>query len=148
MALIKPKTVMVADSDGNEKPFIISKIPAVDAREVLAKYPTSNLPKVGDYDTSREAMLIMMKYVAVEIDGRDEPLCLTTQSLIDNHVEDGEQLMRLEMQMLGYNTSFFGKGGNSDFLEGLIRKYLPLIIQTATDSLQQSFKPDTQHSQS
>ncbi len=143
MELIKPKEIAVKDSDGDEKTFIISKIPAVDAREVLSKYPTANIPKVGEYRTSEDAMLLMLKYVAVPIEGR-EPIKLTSKALINNHVVDGEQLMRLELEMLQYNTSFFGKGGNSDFLGGLIRKYLPLIIQTATASLPQSSKPGTQ----
>lgn len=143
MELIKPKEITVKDSDGDEKTFIISKIPAVDAREVLSKYPTANIPKVGEYRTSEDAMLLMLKYVAVPIEGR-EPIKLTSKALINNHVIDGEQLMRLELEMLQYNTSFFGKGGNSDFLGGLIRKYLPLIIQTATASLPQSSKPGTQ----
>ena len=143
MELIKPKEITVKDSDGDEKTFIISKIPAVDAREVLSKYPTANIPKVGEYRTSEDAMMLMLKYVAVPIEGR-EPIKLTSKALINNHVVDGEQLMRLELEMLQYNTSFFGKGGNSDFLGGLIRKYLPLIIRTATDSLQQSSKPGTQ----
>lgn len=143
MELIKPKEIAVKDSDGDEKTFIISKIPAVDAREVLSKYPTANIPKVGEYRTSEDAMMLMLKYVAVPIEGR-EPIKLTSKALINNHVVDGEQLMRLELEMLQYNTSFFGKGGNSDFLGGLIRKYLPLIIQTATASLPQSSKPGTQ----
>lgn len=143
MELIKPKEITVKDSDGDEKTFIISKIPAVDAREVLSKYPTANIPKVGDYRTSEDAMMLMLKYVAVPIEGR-EPIKLANKALINNHVVDGEQLMRLELEMLQYNTSFFGKGGNSDFLGGLIRKYLPLIIQTATASLPQSSKPGTQ----
>ena len=55
MELIKPKEITVKDSDGDEKTFIISKIPAVDAREVLSKYPTANIPKVGEYRTSEDA---------------------------------------------------------------------------------------------
>lgn len=143
MELIKPKEIAVKDSDGDEKTFIISKIPAVDAREVLSKYPTANIPKVGEYRTSEDAMLLMLKYVAVPIEER-EPIKLTSKALINNHVVDGEQLMRLELEMLQYNTSFFGKGGNSDFLGGLIRKYLPLITQTLMDSLPQSSKQGTQ----
>lgn len=145
MALIKPKEIQVKDSDGAEKTFIISKIPAVDARKVIAMYPVANMPKVGDYTASEEAMLIMMKYVAVMID--DKELALSSRALIDNHVLDGEQLVRLEMAMLQYNTSFFQQGRNSDFFGTIIRKYLPLIIQTATDSLRQLSPQDTQRSQ-
>lgn len=145
--MIKPKEITIKDSDGVEKTFIISKIPAVDARKVLAMYPMANMPKVGDYATSEEAMYILMKYVAVQVNEEREQQ-LTSRALIDNHVSDGEQLMRLEMAMLQYNTSFFQQGGNSDFLGTIIRKYLPLIIQTATDSLPQSLRQATQRSQS
>lgn len=146
MELIKPKEVVLKNSDGDEKTFTISKIPAVDARKVLAMYPVANMPKVGDYAVSEEAMYLMMKYVAVEIDGRTQQL--TSKALIDNHVTDGEQLVRLELAMLGYNTSFFQQGGSSDFCGAILRKYLPLIIQTVTDSLQQSSRRATLPSQS
>ena len=142
--LIKPKEVTVKDSDGNEKTFLISKIPAIDCRKVLAMYPVANIPKIGEYQQSEEAMLLMLKCVAVEIEGRPEPLRLNSRALIDNHVTDGEQLLRLELEMLRYNSSFFGNGGNSDFFEGLIRKYLPSIIRTAMDSLPQSSRRATQ----
>lgn len=142
--LIKPKEIVVADSDGTEKTFTISKVPAVDARKILAMYPVANMPKLGSYETSEEAMLLLMKYVAVT--AGDRILSLSTRALIDNHVTDGEQLVRLEFEMLRYNTSFFQQGGNSGFLETIIQKFLPLIIQTATDSLQQSSPPVTRPS--
>lgn len=145
MELIKPKEIQVKDSDGIEKTFILSKIPAVDARKVLAMYPISNMPKVGDYGVSEEAMHLLMRYVAVQIDDRQQQL--TSRALIDNHVADGEQLMRIEIAMLQYNTSFFQQGGSSGFLEAIIRKYLPLVIQTATASLRQSSPPATRPSQ-
>lgn len=91
--LIKPKEVTVKDSDGGEKTFLISKIPAIDCRKVLAMYPVANIPKIGEYQQSEEAMLLMMKCVAVQLEGRDEPLRLSSRSLVDNHVTDGEQLM-------------------------------------------------------
>ncbi|HAT1515895.1 TPA: hypothetical protein I8W54_004300, partial [Morganella morganii] len=112
--LIKPKEVQIKDVDGIEKTFVISRLPAVTGREILAKYPLSNAPKIGDYEVSKEAMLKMMAYVCAVSDGEEIPL--KTQTLIDNHVPDGESLIRLELEMLKYNTSFFGTGGNSGFL--------------------------------
>lgn len=135
--LIKPKEVQIKDVDGNEKTFIISRLPATVGREILAKYPVSNIPKLGEYNASVEAMVLMLSYVAVQATPEHQ-IRLTTKALIDNHVTDGEQLLRLEFEMLGYNTSFFGQGNPSGFFEGLIKKYLPLIIKTLTDSLQQS----------
>ena len=142
--LIKPKPVKIKDSDGIEKEFIISRLPATVGREILAKYPVSNIPKLGEYQASADAMNLMMKYVAVNLEGRDKPQRLMTPELINNHVVDGEQLLRLEMAMLAENTSFFGKGGSSDFFAGLIRKYLPLITTTLMASLPPSLQRDLQ----
>ncbi|WP_179038232.1 hypothetical protein [Limnobaculum xujianqingii] len=139
MDLIKPKAITVTDADKNEYPFIISRLPATVGREILAKYPLSNAPKIGDYDVSHEAMLKMMRYVAVDIEGNE--IALKTQTLIDNHVPDGEALIRLEIEMLKYNTSFFGKDGSPGFLRYLLQKVsgsLPSIIKTLMDSLPSS----------
>ncbi|HDF2341282.1 TPA: hypothetical protein PC598_000822 [Morganella morganii] len=142
--LIKPKEVQIKDVDGIEKTFVISRLPAVTGREILAKYPLSNAPKIGDYEVSKEAMLKMMAYVCVVSDGEEIPL--KTQTLIDNHVPDGESLIRLELEMLKYNTSFFGTGGNSGFLPFLISKVgssLPSVIKTLMASLQSSSAKDS-----
>ncbi|ENN8374933.1 hypothetical protein [Providencia rettgeri] len=147
--LIKPKEVAIKDVDGVEKLFIISRLPATVGREILAKYPLSNAPKIGDYEVSKEAMLKMMAYVCVVVEGDEIPL--KTQTLIDNHVPDGESLIRLELEMLKYNTSFFGGDGNSGFLHYLLSKVsgsLPSIIKTLMDSLQSSSVKTSPPSQS
>lgn len=147
--LIKPKEVAIKDVDGVEKLFIISRLPATIGREILAKYPLSNAPKIGDYEVSKEAMLKMMAYVCVAIEG--DEIALKTQTLIDNHVPDGESLIRLELEMLKYNTSFFGGDGNSGFLHYLLSKVsgsLPSIIKTLMDSLPSSSVKTSPPSQS
>lgn len=144
--LIKPQNITVKDRDGNEHSFVISRLPATVGREILAKYPVANVPKLGDYGTSTEAMLLMMRYVGIE---RDDGSILTfkTQALIDNHVPDGEALIRLEIEMIKYNSSFFGLAGNSDFVGSLLQKYLPLVIKTLMDSLPPSLLNGSQPSQ-
>lgn len=132
--LIKPQTVSVKDVDGGEHSFVISRLPATVGREILAKYPVSNIPKIGDYGVSTEAMQLMFRYVAIEREDGSH-LRLTTQALIDNHVPDGEALIRLELEMLRYNFSFFGIAGDSDLVGSLLQKYLPLVIKTLMDSL-------------
>ena len=146
LELIKPQDVTVTDLDGEERTFMISRLPATVGREILAKYPVANAPKLGDYGVSSEAMRLMMKYVAIPRE-MGEPLCLTTQALIDNHVPDGQTLIKLEFEMLRYNCDFFGLGSNQDLVGSLIRKYLPLIIKTATDSLPQSLQQALQAGQ-
>jgi len=49
-------------------------------------------------------------------------------------------LIRLEFEMLRYNTDFFGIAGSQDFLGSLIKKYLPLITSTLMDSLPPSLR--------
>ena len=146
--LIKPKEITVIDSDRQQHPFIISRFPATIGREILAKYPLSNAPKIGDYEVSKEAMLKMMAYVAVEKEGQE--IYLKTSTLIDNHVPDGEALIRLELEMLKYNTSFFGNGGSQNFLQYLLGKLsgsLPSIIKTLMASLPSSSQPASPLSQ-
>ena len=146
--LIKPKEITVIDSDRQQHTFIISRFPATIGREILAKYPLSNAPKIGDYEVSKEAMLKMMAYVAVEKEGQE--IYLKTSTLIDNHVPDGEALIRLELEMLKYNTSFFGNGGSQNFLQYLLGKLsgsLPSIIKTLMASLPSSSQPASPLSQ-
>ena len=146
--LIKPKEITVIDSDRQQHTFIISRLPATIGREILAKYPLSNAPKIGDYEVSKEAMLKMMAYVAVEKEGQE--IYLKTSTLIDNHVPDGEALIRLELEMLKYNTSFFGNGGSQNFLQYLFGKIsgsLPSIIKTLMASLPSSSQPASPLSQ-
>ncbi|MEY8126603.1 hypothetical protein [Proteus mirabilis] len=145
---IKPKEITVIDSDRQQHTFIISRLPATIGREILAKYPLSNAPKIGDYEVSKEAMLKMMAYVAVEKEGQE--IYLKTSTLIDNHVPDGEALIRLELEMLKYNTSFFGNGGSQNFLQYLLGKLsgsLPSIIKTLMASLPSSSQPASPLSQ-
>lgn len=114
--MIEPKEIEIKG-----KKYIISKLPATVGREVLFKYPTSNLPKVGDYNVSQEIMLKLLSYVAVELeDGRQ--IQLNTQSLIDNHVPSAEALILLEKEMFVYNFDFFHDGTASAFLAALEKR--------------------------
>lgn len=139
--LIDPVEVEIKSSGGIVKVFTIGKMPATVGREVLAKFTLSNMPRVGDYDVSHEAMLKMMRYVETE-DG----IRLSTSALIDNHVPDGESLIRLEIEMMRHNTSFFGVAGGQSlggFLRDKLAEQMPLIMQTLTHLLEQSSQQDS-----
>ena len=111
---LEPKQVEI---DGCS--FIISKFPAVEGREIYAKYTSSNIPKVGQYEASEAIMLKMMTYVQrVPADGTD-PVRLQTKALVNNHVPNWEILAKLEWAMLQYNFSFFQNGKALDFFEKL-----------------------------
>lgn len=139
--LIKPLEIEVKDIDGILHKFTISRLPAVAGREILAKYLGGTMPKIGDYKDNHESMLKMMKYVAVEIDG--ELQTLQTQALIDNHIPDTECLLRLEIEMIRHNTSFFGNAGSSNLLDFLLQKIkasIPSNFKTQILSLLQSLQ--------
>lgn len=103
--MIEPKELKLTRQDGTVKTFILSKVPAIPMREVVATYPVANMPKVGEYQVSEAIMLKLMSFVAVETDGG--PLALSSAAMIHNHVVDWETLARLEVAMLEYNVSFF-----------------------------------------
>lgn len=130
--MIEPKEIPVTTQKGENKPFIISKFPAVQGREIIAKYPLSAMPKLGDYAVNEETMLKLMAFVAVPRE-TGEPLQLTTRGLIDNHVPDWETLARIEVAMMEYNVSFFGNGKGSTFLEAITKKAQAFLSQMLTD---------------
>lgn len=144
--MINPEIKQIKDSTGTMHDFVISTMPAIDGRYVLSQYPLSNMPKTGDYNVSKDAMLVMMRHVG-KVMPSGETLKLTTEALINNHVPDAEALIRIEIEMLKKNTSFFQVGGASTFLDYLKEKMadsLPSIIKTLTDSLQSSYPQDSQ----
>ena len=49
----------------DDKEFMLSKFPAVAGSEIIAKYPLSGLPKLGDYKVNEETMLKINVIVAV-----------------------------------------------------------------------------------
>lgn len=137
--LLNPTPFDCPMKGGKTKRFILSDFPTVDGREIVAKYPLTALPKLGDYKVNEETMFKLMSYVAVEVEGRDEPLRLSTRELIDNHIPgDWEALARLELEMLQRNCSFFTGARVSSFLEGIAKQLLPLITKTLTASSAQS----------
>ncbi len=126
MELLEPKTVTI---DGRE--FILSKFPAVAGREIIAKYPLSSVPKLGDYAVNEETMLKLMNYVAVGIDPV-RPLRLSTVALVNNHTGGWETLAKIEIAMLEYNCSFFRDGRISTLLEDIAQKVPAWISKILT----------------
>lgn len=112
MDLIQPKDIEI---DG--KLYRISKFPATVGREIVAKYPLSNMPKLGDYKVSEEIMIKLMSYVEVVLPERN--IRLSTIDLVNNHVPNWEVLAKLEWEMLQYNCSFLTNGKSLGFLEKL-----------------------------
>lgn len=126
------------------KTYVLTKFPATAGREILLQYPTSAMPKIGDYATNESLMLRIMSYVGVRIDGKDAPLMLSTRALVDNHVLKTEDLLRLEWAMMSHNFDFFANGKLSGFLALLGNKAAASIQLILTALLQQSSAKDAQ----
>jgi len=124
--MIQPKLIEIENDDGVVKTFVISKLPYSVGREVLSQFIPTSIPKVGDYPANHELMLKMMKFISVMKDDGTEQR-LTTQALIDNHVEGFKQGVILERAMLEYNIGFLGRGNLSTFLEES-KAMLPKLI--------------------
>jgi hypothetical protein len=136
MELREPKEITLLDGNEQERKFILSKMPAFEGFEIMARYPvslaTSTIPKVADWNTVNELQLKIMKYVAVDINGR--PMRLSTQALIDNHTGDWECLAKLLAAEVEYNNSFFRKGIVSNFFEEVVQKMLGKLSEILTSS--------------
>lgn len=143
--MIKEKSYTLEDMDSNELEVILSRFPATIGREIAAKYPMANLPRIGDYKVSEQTMLELMKYVAVRprdasgkvIEGA-ALIELKTQALVDNHTRDAETCMKIEMAMLEYNFSFFRKGRISDFLGEFVQMIVGKILEMSNPSSEPS----------
>lgn len=135
--MIDPIEKQFTLQDGSKKTYTLTKFPAIAGREIISKYPLSSLPKIGDYETNKEVMLKLMSYVFVELNvGANNKTALSSQALIDNHVESWEVLAKIEIAMIEYNCSFFRNGQASNFLEDLASKAPEWIMKTLTPLLQ------------
>ena len=134
---LDPERVELEGRDGKVRVFWLSRLPALEGREVVLQYPASGLPKVGDYATNEAMMLKILARVAVEPTEGANPIPLETRALIDNHVPDWEMLIKLEGLMVAKNCSFFADGRASTFFAGLAGKAQELGIQMLTQSLGQ-----------
>lgn len=130
--MIQPKEITVQTQDGSEKTYIISKFPAIQGREIIAKYPLSAMPKLGDYEVNEETMLKLMAFVAVPTENGE--LQLTTRALVDNHFPDWETLARVEMAIMEYNCSFL-KGDILKSIMDRVTGKIPGIMSKILTSL-------------
>lgn len=130
-------TIQPSNITLGEKTYVLTKFPATVGREIILQYPSSALPKLGDYKTNHALMLRIMSYVGVVVSDGEEPLMLTTEALVNNHVPDATVLIQLEWAMIQHNYSFFTDGRASGFLEMLVDKLGESTSKTLTSFLHQ-----------
>jgi hypothetical protein len=146
MPLLNPVEKTIKTQSGEDRVYILSMFPCIAGREITAKYPLSAIPKLGDYAVNEEVMLKLMSFVGVPIEGRAEPLQLTTKALVENHVPDWETLARIELAMLEMNCSFFRDGRALDFLTSTAQKGQEWISSMLIRLLAQLSKAEKQPS--
>lgn len=142
MGLIKPIEKDFDLPGGGKLTFILSKFPATVGREIITQYPTSGMPKVGDYKLNEELMFKLLSFVAVKLPS-GEPLELSTRALVDNHIPDWETLMKVEWAMMEYNCSFFQDGKMSNILGRLLPKVEGFLTKTLTQFVQSLQEKDS-----
>jgi hypothetical protein len=128
------------------KTFIIGKLPAVIGREIITQYPIANIPKIGNYEVSRDLMYKLMRYVAVRLENGNV-MRLETPALIDNHVPDATTLILLEKAAMQYNFDFLADGVIMNALESLLGRFAGYVTQMLTQTLDSSLIQDEQHSE-
>lgn len=133
MTPLSPQAFTVKTQAGDERTYVLHKFDAISGREIVAKYPMSSVPKLGDYAVNEETMFKLMAFVAVDLDSKMQ--FLTTKALITNHIPDWETLARIEWAMLEYNTSFFGDGKTLATFAGIGETLKAWITSILTASL-------------
>lgn len=141
MELLEPKEIEI-----NGGVYKIGKFPAIAGREILSKYPLSNIPKLGDYPASEEVMLKLMSFVE-RITPEGQTIRLTSRALIDNHVKDWETLVKIEIASLEHNCSFFQNGKALSFLKKSLGLAEAKITEILTALLAQSLQAAKQPSE-
>lgn len=142
MALLNPQEQTFTTRDGTEKVYILSHFPAIQGREIIAQYPLTGMPKVGEYAQNEAIMKKLMAFVAVPTD--QGPLALTTDALINNHVPDPLTLAKIEVAMLEYNLGFSLAGGLStlsDVFGTTLRQWISKMLMGLSAP---SSQPDAQ----
>ena len=142
--LKRPKKIEVNTLDGTKLNVIISIFPAVEGREILAKYPLSSIPKIGDYKVNHDTMLKLMSFVEVEkADG--SYIRLNNHHLVNSWIPDADTLFRIELAALQYNCSLLNidkKSINSklDQFKGKVQKGIKYFKFSLFESLEKMKK--------
>ena len=120
---IAPKEIQV---DG--KTFVIHKLPATVAVEVMMRSAGNAIPKAGDFSIVEEMMLKTMSYASIR--RKDLPdLRLSSRELIDNHCVDYKTYLQVLEEVRQYSCLFGVAGNLLSFFERIIQM-LPAKIQS------------------
>ena len=143
--LLKEPVEIVTTRTGST--FRISKYDCITGREIMFKYPISNLPQLGEYKSSEEIAMKSMSFVEKKLeDGRW--IRLDTPLLVKQHVYDALELAELEWNMLKYNFDFFQNGATSRFIQSLGEIAEAKVIKILTNLLDMWLKRNSRRTTS
>lgn len=130
--MLKTKEVIL-----NNRVYVLSKFPAMDGREIMTQYPLTAIPKIGEYKSNEELAMKMMRFVAIKLPQNGQLVYLSSRDLINNHVEDWEDQLKLEYMMVEYNFTFLQNGKISSFLDSIAEKLPAWALKISTQLSQQ-----------
>ena len=82
------------------------------ARDVMFNYPTTLLPKIGNYGENERLFKLLMKYVEVQPEPDKNPdwwIRLDTEESI-NQNGSAKGVIQLEKEVIDFSTDFFSSG--------------------------------------
>ena len=138
--LIEPKDISV-----NGKTFVIHKLPATVAIEVMMRSAGGAIPKAGDFATVEAMMIKTMNYVVIRRSGQSD-LRLGSKEMIDNHCVDYKTYLTVLEEIRQYNQLFGIAGSLSDFCANLIRMLPAKLASMLTQPSPASSTPEAQPS--
>ena len=112
-------------------PIRLHRVPATMGREIFTQYAPTAMPKVGDYKSNQGLMHKLIAFVKVE--APDGSMVRLSPQLLDAHVTDFEMLIKLEWEMVKFNTSFLNRENRSNLLKKfkvMAEKYLSTLTSS------------------
>ena len=92
--------------------YRISELPLMVSRDVMFNYPTTLLPKIGNYGENERLFKLLMKYVEVQPEPDKNPdwwIRLDTEESINQNVS-AKGVIQLEKEVIDFSTDFFSSG--------------------------------------
>lgn len=109
-----------------DKTYILNRLPAWPAWECFVR-----LRELKGIEDHKELFKRLLASVAVKTEAGAE-LNLTTEALINNHVNGAEEMLQLEQEILQYNYGFFPQGEISACLRSAEKVAPAVNIETLT----------------
>lgn len=119
------------------KTYTINKFKPTDGRKIVAGYPITLAPRIGNYDANEQLMQLLMSHVQVHLENGTK-IALTTKALIDNHVLSWDDLVSLEYETLKANCKFMQDGNLMSFVDTIKQAATKFLMEIVEDAMKGS----------